>query len=236
MTSLFKPSIKQRDQQCCFCFDQTNDLAMFAKGPSKSKTKTSLLNSKRTGSKKISCKACVDETVSNSNIEDSLDMADEVQKKLPKKIFRLLYLPLHLPKAEILQKLSKFGEVVNFSFSPVEKTDPHLTDPSRVPNFQCAEFSFEQASSIEHFTGVKRIRIRGLQVRVSEKEMPKFSPKPTASSLQQQEPNQDSNDHSIKPTQKVYHSSRPVLHQNQSQYYWRISTFNPQTTPSEFFN
>ncbi len=166
---------------------------------------------------KEEAKLSLEDTESMSESDNKSGCSPHDNSDISRKTFRLLYLPLHLPKADILQKLSKFGEVVDFKFCPVEKTDPHLQDPTRVPNFQCAEFSFAQQSSIDHFSGVKRIRVRGLQVRITHREE-------TASSSKNSDSDGDtcsSRSYSVKPTSRKYFAHRPDEVQREHEYYWR---------------
>lgn len=148
-----------------FCFEGTNILSLFAEGSSHDEQ--NIKHKEISTSTLVEEKFSFDDTESRSEDDNNSDLHSSSPSN---QTFRLLYLPIHLPKADILQKLSKFGQVVDFRFCPVAKSDPHLQDPSRVPNFQCAEFSFADKAAIDYFSGVKRIRVRGLQVRVASKE------------------------------------------------------------------
>lgn len=89
-------------------------------------------------------------------------------KPRPKAVFQLNYLPKQITEEEILEKISKFGKIVNFSlwfpgFSPEEKK----IGEKKTGSFRFAEFSFENFEDELIFMKVKRIRIKGLQIKIS---------------------------------------------------------------------
>ena len=113
-------------------------------------------------------------------------------------LFTLKYLPRLMAESEVLAKIQKFGKISTFRFKP-EICQKGTKDQKG--NFKRAEFSFEEKTSEEVFKKVKRIRIKGLQVKILQGEPE-----------EQSSPSQGSNcelftvDHSVRPTKKAYSS------------------------------
>lgn len=113
-------------------------------------------------------------------------------------LFTLKYLPRLMAESEVLAKIQKFGKISTFRFKP-EICQKGTKDQKG--NFKRAEFSFEEKTSEEVFKKVKRIRIKGLQVKILQGE-----------SEEQSSPSQRSHcelftvDHSVRPTRKAYAS------------------------------
>ena len=142
-------------------------------------------------------------------------------------MFRLVYLPVHLSEKEVVKKLSKFGTVVSFSFLPTQ-TDNRYISTARGISYRSAEFSFEEKAIQSSFSVVKRVRVRGLQVKVLVNAANKGSEniKPDRS---------DSLEvifkHSYKPTCRLYFSHRTEVDFNQPReiednHRWRRRLFS----------
>ena len=137
-------------------------------------------------------------------------------------LFRLVYLPVHLSEKEVVKKLSKFGTVIDFNFVPVTPEEIYL-DEKKSANFQCVEFRFKEKEVKDSFSQVKRIRIKGLQVRVIQKSPEETFAKETSSMSQALHPRVL---HNCRPTTKAYFGHRSgqsstLLQSPENNYYWR---------------
>lgn len=111
-------------------------------------------------------------------------------------LFTLKYLPRLMAESEVLAKIQKFGKISTFRFKP-EVCQKGTKDQKG--NFKRAEFSFEEKTSEEVFKKVKRIRIKGLQVKILQGE-----PEEQSSSSQRSHCELFTVDHSVRPTKKAY--------------------------------
>ena len=124
-------------------------------------------------------------------------------------LFQLVYLPKYISKEDVLQKLSKFGPLSHFRFSAEteEKLGSHRGEKAF---FHRAEFSFEQESDLLVFMAIKRLRIKGLQLKVvlapyqRSTQFNSFFDTKSRSSFADI-------DHSLKPTKQGYFKTRTNL-------------------------
>lgn len=204
-------------------------------------TQTSTQPDKLSESVGVLADVCCEKTASESN-QDQKDKDSEVTEvaRGQRVIFQLNYLPKQILEEEVLEKLVKFGKIHHFSLlqsSPVEQSK---VCEKRVGNFRSAEFSFGTSEAEQVFLTVKRIRIRGLQVKIGQKDIQKESDKKSANSpiikgeepLQKQDSALSAEDliHLELPTSKKYFSGRSsdvfveTNKQPQGQYYFRRRT------------
>lgn len=133
--------------------------------------------------------------------------------------FRLAYLPRSMTANEVIKKLSSFGTVVDFRFCPLTFEEIQK-DERESSNFKCAEFKYKEETSTENFSAVKRIRIKGLQVRIIQI-LPKSNKKSKGS------PPSIQILHSCRPTAAQYFQLRRTLkctlpQSTEDNYYWRV--------------
>ena len=207
---------QSRDQ---FWIEGNENLSLFAEATSQATKKQSKRSFTKCDKKIV--KQNLEETEPSKKSDDSSLQACALPKFLVKKVFRLIYLPHHLPEAEIIQKLTKFGQITDFNLSTVDNSDQKKQNSNRVPSFLCAEFSFKDDQSADQFSQVKRIRVRGLQVRVSMKLTPQPVPenKKPISKVSESE----ANTYSTKPTSRKYFANRSGDLLSEDSYYWRRS-------------
>ena len=166
---------------------------------------------------------CCGKTHSNPLNEDSLQDSDVQSAGLPI-IFKLNYLPKQISKKEVINKLEKFGKIKNFEFIIKDKEPQEHDQPESEDNFKIAEFTFVDLDAEVVFSKVKRIRIKGLQVKISQK-LSNSTSKTFPSSRECQE-DLSLIDHSRKPTCKAYFNCRSHMKKDASllfyNYYWRF--------------
>lgn len=85
--------------------------------------------------------------------------------------YKLMYIPSILAKRHLVRKLARFGRLRYFEFIPGEfsnKIPPEELEQSKAKfqDFKGAEFIFELEHSEKLFLGVKRLRVKGLQIKV----------------------------------------------------------------------
>jgi len=85
--------------------------------------------------------------------------------------YKLMYIPSILAKRHLIRKLARFGKLSYFEFIPGEfsnKISPEvlLQSKTKFQDFKGAEFKFELEYSEKLFAGVKRLRVKGLQIKV----------------------------------------------------------------------
>ena len=135
------------------------------------------------------------------NLSKSNRLEDEMAKDFHQPIlFTLKYLPRLMAESEVLSKIQKFGKISSFKFKP-EIAQKGIKDQKG--NFKRAEFSFEEMESEDIFKKVKRIRIKGLQVKIlqgdSEEQQSSVDPMETVDELKNIA-------HDIRPTNRLYNS------------------------------
>lgn len=97
---------------------------------------------------------------------------DALQSSAPGKLkYKLMYIPSILAKRHLIRKLARFGKLSYFEFIPGEfsnKISPEvlLQSKTKFQDFKGAEFKFELEYSEKLFAGVKRLRVKGLQIKV----------------------------------------------------------------------
>jgi hypothetical protein len=85
--------------------------------------------------------------------------------------YKLMYIPSILAKRHLIRKLARFGKLSYFEFIPGEfsnKIAPEVLEQNKTKfqDFKGAEFKFELEYSEKLFVGVKRLRVKGLQIKV----------------------------------------------------------------------
>lgn len=234
MFALHKDSISAQISGPLFHTDLSSVLTLFV-GVSLP-TETVTQHNKLSHSFGSGADACCENTTSESNPE-----LKEDNNHNDRIIFQLNYLPKQILEEEVLEKLVRFGKVHHFSLLQSSLVEPKKTCEKKVGNFRSADFSFEGKDAEQIFLTVKRIRIRGLQVKISQKESLKESVEEKANSpinkgeelpqLQQVSAlSAEDQIHLELPTSKKYFSGRSSQvsvdsDQTQSQYYfWRRRT------------
>lgn len=136
------------------------------------------------------------------------------------KVFTLRFLHRYSTEEEVVSKLEKFGKVSYFIFKENHRSSKY--DPKQV--FRQAEFCFECTLSEAGFKEIKRIRIKGLQVKIGVRSS-KYSPRAFTetrrsefsdgqkpglqfNNLLLQDLDDDSSLHSLKPTSNKYQAAR----------------------------
>lgn len=110
---------------------------------------------------------CCENTSSESIEEPNEEEAEVARDHI---IFQLNYLPKQITQEEVLEKLVKFGKVQYLSLLPSSPVDQKKHSEKKQGNFRSAEFYFESKGAEQIFLSVKRIRIRGLQVKITQKD------------------------------------------------------------------
>lgn len=109
------------------------------------------------------------------NDDEDLDLdlfSNAQQSSAPgKSKYKLMYIPSILAKRHLIRKLARFGKLSYFEFIPGEfsnKISPEvlLQSKTKFQDFKGAEFMFELEYSEKLFAGVKRLRVKGLQIKV----------------------------------------------------------------------
>lgn len=78
-------------------------------------------------------------------------------------VFTLKYLPRLMAEADVLEKLKLFGEVLYLRFMPETEIQGKKDWKS---HFKRAEFAFVEKQAESSFQKVRRVRIKGLQVKI----------------------------------------------------------------------
>ena len=107
-------------------------------------------------------------------------------------VFTLKFLPKTMSREEVVNKILRFGPVASFNFA--EEKSSGKKDQKGC--FKRAEFVFATKAAEDIFKGVKRIRIKGLQVKVS---------------MDEGEVETQAHDHTVKPTSRTF-SPRGLIH------------------------
>mgnify|MGYP000084196383 CR=1 FL=1 len=121
--------------------------------------------------------------------QNSLDSQQEFPEAVARDrlTFSLKFLPKTMTQEEVMAKILKFGEVSQFNFFE----ERAVTKKEQRGCFKRAEFTFADLEAERTFQTVKRIRIKGLQVKVGVESDP-------AESIRI-EPN-----HCVKPTCRLF--------------------------------
>lgn len=149
-------------------------------------------------------------------------------------IFQLNYLPKQISETEIKEKLEKFGQLSHFDLLLSTSMEARKSGDKKIGNFRSAEFSFKMDESEQVFLKVKRIRIRGLQVKITQKPILRVVEDEVAPIVQDLTLiNEDysvqyfqDTSYSVRPTCKKYFSGRLTsssvsIQESQANYYWR---------------
>ena len=121
--------------------------------------------------------------------------------------FSLVYLPKYITKEVILAKLAHFGELEFFQYAP--ETDEKLGSTRGEKGlFHRAEFAFKDRENMFTFMSIKRLRVKGLQLKVIQTS---FGLKNDKFNIEEEMgSNLQELDHSLKPTNKQYFNTRRI--------------------------
>lgn len=149
------------------------------------------------------------------------DSSQEPDNKISLVVFRLVYLPTRISEKDVVNKLSQFGTVTDFEFVPV-RPEEVLLEESKAENFRCAQFSFKETNVTSSFSTVKRIRVKGLQVRVVINSDETSSGQGTTNIMHCKVK------HVHRPTSKLYYRNRvpqplSLPESAEENYFWRIA-------------
>lgn len=122
----------------------------------------------------------------------------ELETPSQRVMFTFKYLPKMITMEEVLLKIQKFGELERIEFK--QEPENRASKRANKNSFKKAEFSFREKDTEQIFLQVRRIRIKGIQVKVMNNQQTEAAPRaPTPASSSETEL-----DHSIRPTQKAY--------------------------------
>ena len=145
-------------------------------------------------------------------------------------VFEMNYVPKHLGKEDIMKKLENFGAIKKLELKMMPDLTSKETGLIKGSNFKQVNFSFEKREVTLVFLKLKRIRIKGLQVKVGIKAFCRKSEcadnklLPDSKQHIMEEDQQTHFIHTYKPTSKTYFSSRPNYDSNARSvnFIWRM--------------
>ena len=144
-------------------------------------------------------------------------------------IFQMKYVPKHIEESDIVKKLEKFGRLKTFRLIVMSsEAQFKALGQSDAPNFRMAEFSFQDPEVERSVLTIKRIRVRGLQVKVSKSQSPaaSFAAVGCDAHVQMSEKGTYDPFYHLKPTSKKYFSLWPerwnIMPREACNYRWNL--------------
>ena len=170
----------------------------------------------QSGKSEVHCGTCKSETGSES------ESALKSNKGLEAFHFAMQFVPKHLQREVIITKLEQFGALKAFTLEPMADVVFRDSGLPKSSNFQIACFSFESKNVNRIFEQIKRVRIKGLQVKVSKYEQPQTQKLDQLRSDSEIESGDFK--HHVKPTSMKYFRWRfdTETHLGADNYSWRL--------------